>query len=119
MSRESALLMSGIITTEYFLASIVQIWLVNYFKRRTLLFVSSAGEIITMVILAIMTWDGSHSCGIVAIVMIFLYNTLYAFGWLTVSLWLSLSLPSACKLKVLLTDSLCLPCRDHNSSPSS
>ena len=80
-----SLLMSGIITTEYFLASIVQVWLVNKFKRRTLLFLSSGGEIITMVILAITVHDGHHGAGIVATIMIFLYNTFYSWGWLTVS----------------------------------
>ena len=84
MSRHMALLMAGIITTEYFLASIVQIWLVNYFKRRTLLFLSSAGEIISMVVLAICVHNGSFGAGIVAVVMVFFYNSFYAFGWLTV-----------------------------------
>lgn len=84
MSRHMSLLMAGIITTEYFIASIVQIFLVNYFRRRTLLFLSSAGEIITMAVLAGCVWDGSSAAGIVAIVMIFGYNTFYAFGWLTV-----------------------------------
>jgi hypothetical protein len=80
-----ALLMSGIITTEYFLASIVQIWLIHRFKRRTLMFLSSAGEIITMLILAITVHDGGYGAGIVAVIMVFLYNTFYAFGWLTVN----------------------------------
>ncbi|KIX96707.1 uncharacterized protein Z520_07426 [Fonsecaea multimorphosa CBS 102226] len=84
MSRELALLISGIITTEYFLASLVQIWLVDKFNRRTLMFVSSAGEIITMVILAITTWQGSSPAGIAGAVMIALYNTFYAFGWLPI-----------------------------------
>lgn len=84
MSRELALLMSGVITTEYFLASIVQIWLVNKFARRTLLFLSSAGEIIALVVLAICVHDGGYGAGIVAVVMVFLYNSFYAFGWLTI-----------------------------------
>jgi sugar porter (SP) family MFS transporter len=84
MSRHMSLLMAGIITTEYFLASIVQIWLVNRFKRRTLLFLSSAGEIISMAILAGCVRDGRFSAGIVATIMIFFYNTFYAWGWLTV-----------------------------------
>lgn len=65
MSRHMSLLMSGIITTEYFLASIFQIWLVNRFKRRTLLFLSSAGDIISMVVLAGCVRDGSFAAGIV------------------------------------------------------
>jgi hypothetical protein len=84
MTRELALLISGVITTEYFLASLVQIWLVDKFNRRTLMFVSSAGEIITMIILAITTWQGSSPAGIVGAVMIALYNTFYAFGWLPI-----------------------------------
>jgi len=81
-----SLLMSGIITTEYYLASLVQIWLTDKFNRRTLLFLSSAGEIITMAVLAITVHDGSRGAGWVAVVMIFLYNTFYAWGWLTVSI---------------------------------
>ncbi|RHZ70696.1 hypothetical protein CDV55_101537 [Aspergillus turcosus] len=84
MSRHMSLLMAGIITTEYFIASVIQIFLVNYFRRRTLMFLSSAGEIITMAILAGCVWDGRHAAGIAAVVMIFGYNTFYAFGWLTV-----------------------------------
>ena len=84
MSRHMSLLMAGIITTEYFLASVVQIWLVDKFNRRTLMFFSSAGEIVTMVVLAITTWKGTFGAGIVGIVMIFLYNTFYAWGWLTI-----------------------------------
>ena len=84
MTRQLALLISGVITTEYFLASLVQIWLVDKFNRRTLMFVSSAGEIITMIILAITTWQGSSPAGIVGAIMIALYNTFYAFGWLPV-----------------------------------
>jgi hypothetical protein len=88
MSRHMALLMSGIITTEYFLASLLQIYLVNRFKRRTLLFVSSAGEIITLAVLAVTVHDGGHAAGIVSVVIVFLYNSFYAFGWLPVSLLL-------------------------------
>jgi hypothetical protein len=84
MTREMALLISGIITTEYFLASLVQIWLVDKFNRRTLMFISSWGEIITMVILAVTTWQGSSPAGIAGAVMIALYNTFYAFGWLPI-----------------------------------
>ncbi|CAL5867988.1 uncharacterized protein PFLUO_LOCUS2211 [Penicillium psychrofluorescens] len=84
MSRHMSLLMSGIITTEYFVASIIQIFLVKYFKRRTLMFLSSAGEIITMAVLAGCVQDGGYAAGIVAVIMIFGYNTFYAFGWLTI-----------------------------------
>lgn len=84
MSRHMSLLMSGIITTEYFLASIVQIFIVNHFNRRTCLFLSSAGEIISMLVLAGCVRDGRFSAGVVAVVMVFLYNSFYAFGWLTV-----------------------------------
>ena len=48
------------------------------------MFFSSAGEIVTMVVLAITTWKGTFGAGIVGIVMIFLYNTFYAWGWLTI-----------------------------------
>ncbi|KAK4949872.1 hypothetical protein LTR10_011714 [Elasticomyces elasticus] len=84
MTRSLALLISGVITTEYFLASLVQIWLVDKFNRRTLMFISSAGEIITMIILAITTWQGSSPAGIVGAIMIAMYNTFYAFGWLPI-----------------------------------
>lgn len=49
------------------------------------MFLSSAGEIITMLILAITVHDGGYGAGIVAVIMVFLYNTFYAFGWLTVN----------------------------------
>jgi hypothetical protein len=79
-----SLLMAGIITTEYFLASLVQIYLTDKFNRRTLLFLSSGGEIITMAVLAITVHDGGRGAAWVAVVMVFLYNTFYSWGWLTV-----------------------------------
>lgn len=81
-----SLLMAGIITTEYWLSSVFQIWLTDKFNRRTLLLLSSAGEIITMAVLAGTVKDGGRAAGWVAVAMIFLYNTFYSWGWLTVSI---------------------------------
>jgi hypothetical protein len=76
--------MAGIITTEYFLSSVFQIWLTDKLNRRTLLFISSWGEIITMAVLAITVHNGGRPAAWVAVAMVFLYNTFYSWGWLTV-----------------------------------
>ena len=76
--------MAGIITTEYFLSSVFQIWLTDKLNRRTLLFISSWGEIITMAVLAITVHNGGRAAAWVAVAMVFLYNTFYSWGWLTV-----------------------------------
>ncbi|KAJ9497664.1 hypothetical protein H2202_006697 [Exophiala xenobiotica] len=84
MSRAASLLVAGLCTTEYVLASIFQVFMVGWLKRRTMLFISSAGEITSMVVLAITVWHGGFGAGIVATIMLFGFNTFYSFGWLTV-----------------------------------
>jgi hypothetical protein len=84
MSRAASLLVAGLCTTEYVLASIFQVFMVGWLKRRTMLFISSAGEITSMTVLAITVWHGGFGAGIVATVMLFGFNTFYSFGWLTV-----------------------------------
>lgn len=73
--------------TEYFLASIPAIFMVERFGRRPLLMIGSAGMAVSMVILAVMTHIGGTKPGIVAAVFLFVFNSFFALGWLGIP-WL-------------------------------
>lgn len=82
--------------TEYFLASLVAVFLVERVGRRKLMLVGAAGMSACMAIIAgtVSTGvvvDGSpvlgNGPGIAAVVMLFLFNTFFAIGWLGMS-WL-------------------------------
>ncbi|VUC37877.1 unnamed protein product [Clonostachys rosea] len=67
--------------TEYFLATIPAIFLVERFGRRPLLLVGSIGMAVSMVILSVMTKLGGTAPGIVAATFLFINNTFFALGW--------------------------------------
>ncbi|KAJ6014496.1 hypothetical protein N7540_009087 [Penicillium herquei] len=74
--------------TEYFIASLVPIFIIEKVGRRTLMLVGAAGMSISMVVLAICTsFEGQSKPGIAAAVFLFVFNTFFAFGWLGMT-WL-------------------------------
>lgn len=85
MDRKLSLLLGGFNGLEYLVASLVQIYTINHFGRRTLLLFASTGQTLCMLILAITVHDGGYGASIVAATMLFLFNTVYSFGYLTVS----------------------------------
>ncbi|CAH0044292.1 unnamed protein product [Clonostachys solani] len=67
--------------TEYFLATIPAIFLVERVGRRPLLLVGSIGMAVSMIILSVMTKLGGTAPGIVAATFLFINNTFFALGW--------------------------------------
>ncbi|KAJ5224517.1 uncharacterized protein N7469_008020 [Penicillium citrinum] len=74
--------------TEYFLASLLPIFIIEKVGRRTLMLVGAAGMSISMAVLAITTsFTGQTQAGIAAAVFLFVFNTFFAWGWLGMT-WL-------------------------------
>lgn len=76
--------------TEYFLASLIPIYIVERVGRRTLMLVGAAGMAGSMAILAgsdSAVRTGNKQAGIAEIVFLFVFNTFFAWGWLGMT-WL-------------------------------
>ncbi|KAK9447370.1 general substrate transporter [Limtongia smithiae] len=67
--------------TEYFLATMVPVVLVERVGRRPLLLIGSVGMAISMIILTICTSVGGNQAGVAAAVFLFVFNTFFALGW--------------------------------------
>ena len=67
--------------TEYFIAMIPGIFLVERIGRRPLLLIGSVGMAVSMTILAIMTSIRGKAPGVVAATFLFIFNTFFALGW--------------------------------------
>ena len=100
--------------TEYFLASLIPIFIVEKVGRRPLMLIGAAGMSLSMVVLAITTsFKHQTKPGIAAAVFLFVFNTFFAWGWLGMT-WLypaeivSLFTSCGCYLKLITIDrSLC------------
>lgn len=93
---ENSIGMSGLLSrilaacngTEYFLASLLPIFIVEKVGRRPLMLVGAAGMSGSMIILAITTsMPGNTQAGIAAAVFLFVFNTFFGWGWLGMT-WL-------------------------------
>lgn len=74
--------------TEYFLASLIPIFIVEKVGRRPLMLVGAAGMSISMIILAVLaSYKGEKKPGTAAAVFLFVFNTFFAWGWLGMT-WL-------------------------------
>ena len=68
--------------TEYFLASLVTIFIIERVGRRKLLLIGAFGQTITMVLLAILgSLSGNAAAQIISCILLFVFNSIYAFGW--------------------------------------
>jgi hypothetical protein len=97
LSRHMALLMGGISGIEYFCAGLIPIYMIDKVSRRAMLIGGSIGCSLSMAVLAICQHDGSVTAGYVGVVMIFIFNTSIAIGWLTIP-WLYG--PEVCTLRL-------------------
>jgi sugar phosphate permease len=77
--------------TEYFLASFVAIILIDSVGRRKLMFFGSAGQTITMILLAVLGSINNSAARIISAVLLFVFNSFFAVGWLGMT-WLYVSL---------------------------
>ncbi|KAJ5249143.1 hypothetical protein N7468_000594 [Penicillium chermesinum] len=77
--------------TEYFLAALVPIFIIEKVGRRPLMLLGAAGMSISMAVLAgtnyRLTHLGDNQAGIGQAVFLFVFNTFFAFGWLGMT-WL-------------------------------
>ncbi|KAH6853133.1 sugar transporter STL1 [Chaetomium sp. MPI-CAGE-AT-0009] len=87
MSHDLALLLAGFNGVAYFFSSLIPIWVIDRLGRRKLMLFAVSGQCACMAILAGTVSNGGHAAGIVAIVMLFLFNFFFAVGLLAIP-WL-------------------------------
>ena len=77
--------------TEYFLASLIAIFVIEKFGRRKLMLVGAFGQTGTMILLAILgSLSGNSAAQIISCVLLFVFNSFFAVGWLGMT-WLYVS----------------------------
>jgi MFS family permease len=87
LSHDLALLLSGFNGVAYFLSSLIPIWIIDRLGRRKLMLFAAAGQGVCMAVLAGTVSNGGKEAGIVAIVMLFMFNFFFAIGLLAIP-WL-------------------------------
>ncbi|KAB2574201.1 Sugar transporter STL1 [Lasiodiplodia theobromae] len=89
-SPELSRLMSGFLGTEYFLAAVLALFIVDRLGRRRLMMWGALGMALCLLIIGIclsQTTPSYRAPAYAATVFIFVYNTCFAVGWLGVT-WL-------------------------------
>ncbi|KAK2760409.1 hypothetical protein FQN54_002479 [Arachnomyces sp. PD_36] len=87
MDHNTALLVAGFNGIAYFFSSLVPIWTIDRLGRRKLMLFAVGGQCACMAILAGTVYDGGKPAGIVATIMLFLFNFFFAVGLLAIP-WL-------------------------------
>ncbi|KAJ5928723.1 hypothetical protein N7466_007679 [Penicillium verhagenii] len=87
MSHNTALLLSGFNGIAYFFSSLVPIWVIDRLGRRKLMMFAVVGQGCCMAILAGTVSNGGHAAGLVATVMLFMFNFFFGVGLLAIP-WL-------------------------------
>ncbi|RGP70886.1 putative sugar transporter [Fusarium longipes] len=87
ISHNLSLLLAGFNGVAYFLSSLIPIWIIDRLGRRKLMMFAAAGQAVCMAVLAGTVSTGQPGPGIVAIVMLFLFNFFFAVGLLAIP-WL-------------------------------
>ncbi|KAG1840905.1 general substrate transporter [Suillus subalutaceus] len=72
---------------EYVLASIAAYYAIDYVSRRQLMLIGAIGQCIVMLLLAVLGYINNTPAQIVSVVLLFGFNTFFAFGWLGLA-WL-------------------------------
>ncbi|KAJ3736502.1 general substrate transporter [Lentinula guzmanii] len=73
--------------TEYFLASLAAIFLIDRVGRRKLMLFGGIGQCLTMVLLAVLGSINNSAADIASAVLLFVFNSFFAVGWLGMT-WL-------------------------------
>ncbi|KAH9928045.1 hypothetical protein B0H21DRAFT_762792 [Amylocystis lapponica] len=73
--------------TEFFLASLIAIFIIDRVGRRPLMLFGAIGQMLTMVLLAILGSIDNSASEIVSAVLLFVFNSFFAIGWLGMT-WL-------------------------------
>ncbi|KAH7916658.1 general substrate transporter [Hygrophoropsis aurantiaca] len=87
LSDVNSRIMAAANGTEYFLASYIAYALVERVGRRTLMLVGTAGQCVTMLLLAILGSINNGPAQIISAILLFAFNTFFAIGWLGMA-WL-------------------------------
>jgi len=87
MSDVKSRIIAACNATEYFLASLVAIFIIDRIGRRKLMLCGAMGESITMVLLAVLGSLNNSASRVVSAVLLFVFNTFFAVGWLGMT-WL-------------------------------
>ncbi|KAB8069887.1 hypothetical protein BDV29DRAFT_198360 [Aspergillus leporis] len=87
MSHNLALLLAGFNGVAYFVSTLIPIWTIDRLGRRKLMLFAAAGQCACMAILAGTVSNGGHAAGLVATVMLFLFNFFFGVGLLAIP-WL-------------------------------
>lgn len=91
MSALNSRILAACNGTEYFLASFIAFFTIEHFGRRKLMMFGACGQSLSMTLLTILTIfadrNNDKSLGIGAAVMLFVFNTFFAVGWLGMT-WL-------------------------------
>ncbi|KEF59189.1 uncharacterized protein A1O9_04033 [Exophiala aquamarina CBS 119918] len=87
MPHNLVMLLAGFNGIAYFLSSLIPIWCLDRILRRNLMIFACEGQAACMAILAGTVSNGSYACGIVATVMLFLFNFFFPLGLLAIP-WL-------------------------------
>ncbi len=87
LSHDLSLQMAGFSGVAYVLSAMIPIFLIERLGRRKLMMFAAAGQGMCMAVLAGTVSNGSKSAGIVAIVMLFLFNFFFSIGMLAIP-WL-------------------------------
>ncbi|KAG2357374.1 general substrate transporter [Suillus spraguei] len=73
--------------TEYFLASIIAIFIIDRIGRRKLMIFGAVGQCITMILLAVLGSVRGTGAQVVSALLLFVFNSFFAIGWLGMT-WL-------------------------------
>lgn len=73
--------------TEYFLASLIAIALIDRVGRRRLMLFTAVGQMATMILLAVLGAVDTSAAQVVSAVLLFVFNSFFAVGWLGMT-WL-------------------------------
>ena len=76
--------------TEYFLASLIAIFIIDRVGRRKLMLFGAVGQTLTMILLAVLGAVDTPAAQIVSAVLLFVFNSFFAVGWLGMT-WLYVS----------------------------
>ncbi|KAG2153504.1 general substrate transporter [Suillus bovinus] len=87
LSEVNARITSAANGAEYVLASIAAYYIIDYVGRRQLMLIGAIGQSIVMLLLAILGYINNTPAQIVSVVLLFGFNTFFAFGWLGLA-WL-------------------------------
>jgi hypothetical protein len=94
LSDVNARITSAANGTEYFLASFIAYYAIDYVGRRQLMLIGTIGQCIVMLLLAILGYINNGPAQIASVVMLFGFNTFFAIGWLGMA-WLYVSTATA------------------------